>query len=244
MYRHFGASTYLLLQFLVEAPEGLAFVVPDTESFRYTILGRDNLPLFTSDPIDVSGTEYLITIPAEYTEKADGTLFETRTVIYTFMTNGRYISRTVLLTLLERLPISVTEDTVRNKLGVSASEVPDDMIDLPKRYYQFLNRYATVDVPTLLVASGFEAMQLNEAIAIFAAIETIPALQLKAMMSQQAGVDRVARFPVDFSVLETQLWAKLDYLMGTVKMIISPMTPIFYLSKPIDPFNPYDDVED
>lgn len=221
---------------------GGQFVKPDLGSVKVTV--RDNLGMTVQDwdkavQPDPLGTHMLLVLPAAINFLPAEAEMENRFVEVRFTVGGKPVSTLTSYRLSHFLPIMVSEDQVRGLLGATESEIPSHMIDLYGAYYTLLAAYPDVLLPALK-SSTKANLSANNAIALQAALEQVPALAAKLAQSESQDNATNERMKLDIPLLKQMLEAKLaDEMKQVQTAIVGPSvasaSPYLMLTTPADP---------
>jgi hypothetical protein len=228
-----GEDASLEFEFKVDGE----FVSPDTASFTV----RDNagaaIPSLTNVPIALvdAETEAVVDVPLANNTVAGGKVFEARTVEVKFTYQGDTFRLRQSYRVLPWLNYTGTAADVRRELGVLDHEISDSDVDLVAAYIQVRNRVTDAVLVAALSAGDLTTIAANQAVVCKAALNLIPALQLRA--AQMQGDDnqkfqRVAK--LDFDKLEDQLTDRYEYgiegvnpnALPTTQQYLSAATPV------------------
>lgn len=212
--------------------------------------GAFSYSLYDSDGNIVNGLEDIVVdigigaISARIDIAADANivskpLFETRTITWTYPTGTGTENGSYRYVLQKDIPFPATPEGVRQLLGVTADETPDDRIDLLGAYLAFREPFTDPDAALAQYeTSGDEnSYKITRAIEALAALEILPTLQISLAARLDSGTNSYQR------------WNKIDWegmierLNGYVQealIIIDPLlgfaiSPIFLLSTRTDP---------
>lgn len=188
-------------------------VIPTTNSVSYVV--RDNSGVVISGigtvqvatgPADTSIT---IVIPSEYTSAPNG--LEKRTVQVTWSLNGNPRKEFHTVWLHPYLNISATPDHVRSFIGLNATELPDEEIDIVGAYYRLANDLSLATVEAATAETGPTAQYIDQAIVATAVLEVLPSVQLRVaqkMSDGAVGFDRLSK--IDFSEIKKKAIDRLE----------------------------------
>lgn len=237
MWRIAGEDAALAFDFTSDGQ----FVVPDPGSVKVTV--RDNMGVVMQDwdkavQPDPVGTNMLLVLPAAINFLSASDDMENRFVTVTFTVGGKPHMKMVNYRLHHFLPISVTPEQVRSLLGAAESEIPSYEIDIYGAYYALLAIYSDT-LPQALKSSTKASLSANNAIALQAALEQVPALAAKLAQSESQDNATNERMRLDIPALKRMLEAKLaDEMTLVVASINGPAiasaSPYLALTTPAD----------
>lgn len=187
------------------------------------ILGQGEYPV-TSDDVSV----VLQTTPAQNT-LAGGELFSYRDLAWTYTVGGVIESGEIRYTVEARLPIGVSFDGVRRKLGVEPTDLPDADISLVKAYLKFKSNGPLPN--TFVIIDAVEAQ---------AALDVLPSMTVRVAAAEESGTDKYKRQTIDWNAIANGLGdmvgagqAELDPLydptltFGSLLILAGPTTDAF-----------------
>lgn len=201
---------------------------------------RDHLgATILSDTLTLStdATEFLFAIPAHLNNKT--LRFERRTITYRWTTSNRPAGRTVTYVLADYVAMDATPDMVRERLGVSRSELADAEIDLLGAYHTLADTLGGTVLADRLASGTTDMLRANRAIVLTAALSVLPSLRLKAAQAEKSGDESFTRFDIDWDALEAAL--KSEATASTASSATATGAPLLMLSIAPDPLNPWDD---
>src|SRR5690606_8939185 len=109
-------------------------VVPDANSVTFTVRDNAGQVVVDKEPVTMAtaSSEATVTIPADKNGVAGR--FGQRVVTVNFTKSGRPLAMREAYRLTAWLNTTVTEDEVRNFIGVERGELPDDAVDITAAY--------------------------------------------------------------------------------------------------------------
>ncbi len=236
-WRTADVDAVVAVEFLV----GGEYVIPDAGTLSATVRGNsgDFLPGFNPLSLqNVSGTMTTFVIPAS-NNSIMGPL-ETRWVSVSFKVKGfpQVIDQSYRLTPF--LPIQKTFDDVRNLVGATYTELPDNSIDLIEAYFKLSFDIGSAFAPALLMANR-ASICANNLIALQAAITALPSLQTRMLKGEISHGEEWQRSKVDFVQLLADLRNAFNMELSALNNVLSGVTastsisPIFIVTSPVDP---------
>lgn len=179
--------------------------------------------------IDVAAASNIVSKP----------LFEVRTITWTYPTNSGTVNGSISYVVQKTIPFPATPEGVRQLLGVTDSEVPDDRIDLLGAYLEFRKPLNDPDLSLApFVTSGdADAYAITRAIEALAALEVLPTLQIALAARFDSGTNSYERWTkINWEALALRLTGYVE----TATVIVEPtlefvISPIFMLSIRTDP---------
>lgn len=238
-YEVVGEDVVCVLPFLVEGPNGPDYVVPDANSVTWNLrdhLGATMLASWATLLTGPDDTQAVVSVVAALNTKTRQ--FERRQVEYRWAVNGIPHRRTVAYLLCDRINMDATPEQVRERLGVSRSELADREIDLIAAYHLLAESLGGTKLKDMLDLGTLDTIKANRAIVLQAALFALPSLRLKAAQAEKSGAESFTRFNVDWDALEKALKTESAAAAGTLAG--SGGSALFVLSSRPDPFG-YED---
>lgn len=134
-----------------------------------------------------------------------------RFVEFSFAYNERQYTVTEPYELVTRTLFPVRAKDVRNKLGVTLSELPDEDVDIVGVYRKLQRTLTSLDLDSFFSSGGSELTYLMRLLVASAALDILPSLQLRASAQEQVDNTIWQRLSkIDFELLEAQLRAEVD----------------------------------
>jgi hypothetical protein len=203
------------------------FVIPDPGSVRVTIRDNDGVTIqdwsrvVQPDPVS---TTFSLVVPAAVNDLSSGNALESRYVRLEYAYEGKAYGKNVSYRLTPFLPIQATPAGVRNRLGATETEMPDETIDIHEAYYKLLPGYPEI-LPAALKAKDGSCISANNAIEIKAALELMPGISSKILQSETQDNGTYARMKVNFerlqALLENQLIEELRMMVEVSSGLIT-----------------------
>jgi hypothetical protein len=211
---------------------------PDAGTVSYTVRDQAGQPIpgLNQQPVAVPGTTASISVPASANQLASGSESESRIVTLSFIAAGQSRQLRTSYSLHAFLPIEASCDAVRSLVGVSVDELPDDDIDLVVSYFDLVAEEGET-FRSAFTATNQSRGAANRALALRAALDAVPSLQLRIFQSRQSENSSFSRFTaVDFERLKNDL---RDKLAAALKSITAPsvsasIPTLFVVSSPTD----------
>jgi hypothetical protein len=147
----------------------------------------------------------IITVTGAENTLGAGELYGSRELNWSYAVAGIIRSGTVRYQLEAFLPLGVSPEGVRRKLGVEPHEVEDDTIDLVGAYSRFQDTIGEANLTAVVAAGGLEALVARDGIEALAALMLIPSLQIRLAAKQSSGTDQFQRASIKWDELRAQL---------------------------------------
>lgn len=153
-----------------------------------------------------------VTVPAALNEILDP--WENRYISVVFSYNGGTHFFRESYSLSEFIPLSARPRSVRDILGVDQKELPDDAIDVTEAYFQLLDQRGPAFSEALSL-TGERNRALNQAVILQAALNVLPSLPLRLMITVRTEDSSASRLKeIDFDKLEAGLAASLAHYIN------------------------------
>jgi hypothetical protein len=224
------------LTFDIEIIVGGVPAQPDDGTVTFSVRDQSGQIIAGLDhqPLTVPGTTASISVPAGANQIAGET--ESRFVTLSYIAGGQSRQQRAAYSLHPFLPIEASEDTVRGLLGVSADELPDDDIELVPAYYDLLADNGDA-FSNAFTTTGQRRQQANRALALRAALDALPSLQLRVFQARQYENATFSRFAtVNFAQLRDDLTAQMKTALNGVNSTTSITYPtLLVIAVPTDP---------
>lgn len=194
-------------------------VVPDASSVTLTVTEANGTVISGYDGLaitpDVGASQTVLSISAAANTKTND--FELRQCEVYFEYNSTPVTGYITYQIVDRINIPVSPSEVRNLIGISESEWPNENIDLIKAYSDLQDDIEDFDVETTLVSGESAAKTIIDAIKYKAAIQILPSLEIIAVQSLQADNVMFRRFEeVDFEAMRNRLTAEYDGFLSDI----------------------------
>jgi hypothetical protein len=211
-------------------------VTPDGGTVKFTVRDQAGAVIAGLDqqPLTVQGTTASILVPAG--ANAIGADTESRFVSVSFIADGASRQQQRAYCLHPFIPLATDENAVRSLLGVSADELPDDDIELVDAYYALL--VGNPAVGAALPTTGIKRQMANRAIALRAALDALPSLQLRVFQNRTVENSTFGRFQnVSFAQLRADLTDELSAALNAVPDVATAasLPTLLVVSSPTDP---------
>lgn len=189
-----GSTLTQLVEFSDGFPDG---------NIAWELLDGRGLTVTSGEVVPEAGSaSEVIALTSAQNTIEDGVLASPRELRWAYLVNGILHLGRHRYRLEAFLPFGVSEDGVRNKLGLEAHEVADDAINLVTAYGHFLS---TVGADVLGAADGYASLLVCDAIEATAALVLIPSLQVSLAMKQSSGTDQFQRAAIDWDAIRSSL---------------------------------------
>jgi hypothetical protein len=176
-------------------------VVPDAGSLQWELRGQNGAILSPRTTQACTETSVLVTINASH--NAITLPFEKRTVAVYWTINGFPMVNRVSYRLTAFLNHTITEDDVRNFVGLEADALPDEDVDIIQAYFDCsaLLGDATL-LPNALINGGDNERAANRAIQAQSVLNLMPSLQARFLAREADGQRQIENLPIDLADLE------------------------------------------
>lgn len=201
-YRTAAQDAIVAVDLLVDGD----LVVPDSNQVAYTVRKNDGTSVQSGTlTLAASATRAAVTVLAANNAKTLD--YEMRSVTFRWTKNSEPYEATYTYRLVPWLLIPTNPGEVRQAIGASRQELPDEDVDLIKAYYRVEGDTGQT-LQTVFAASGTAAAALGEAIRFAAALDVVDTLELRVLQKEQGDNVSITRFAdVDFDALRARLAA-------------------------------------
>lgn len=175
-----GEALTLPLPFRV----GGDLVVPDAGSVTISIYAHDGTKLVDAEPVTTPDYE----ISAAHHTIAANRVFEKRSFVLTFRYGGKLFTVRESYRITPFLHYSASAEDVRNFIGISAEELPDDAVDLFKAYVALRERVPAATLTAALTSGDVAEIRANDALVMLAVIDTVPSLLQRVAAMEADGI--------------------------------------------------------
>lgn len=223
MWFEAGTDVTVPIDFIVDGD----FVEPDSATF--VVRGHDGASLATGS---VSNKQ--VTVAAA--SNAISSAWENRYISVTFIYGGGTHTLKASYRLSDFLPLTGTPQGVRDTLGVDSRELPDDAIDLNEAYFQLLE-VGGAGISEALTLTGQRNQSVNMAVVLRAALNVLPSLPLRLMISvreEDSSASRLSK--IDFDKLEAGLYSALADLTNKALGVTPGARSTLVFSNPVEIF--------
>lgn len=157
-----------------------------------------------NDPIVVAtdATSAVYTIPAEANAKT--LTYDLRYVTISFQYNGATYTIRDFYAIQDNVLIPVTPDDVRNVVGMTSEELPDERIDIPQAM-ALVQADVDVDLATQFNTGSVLVPYAQRAIALRAAMDSCMFIENMIYASEQADNTLYKRFETDLDAIQQKL---------------------------------------
>jgi hypothetical protein len=152
----------------------------------------------------VDAVSHPITVSGALNSLSPGAFFEARDLQWSYtvasiVTNGeqRYSVEALL-------PVGISADGVRAKLGVSSIDLPDNDIALIRAFLTF-RETATAVVMDASYDGALVDLKIRDAVEAMAARALIPTMQVRVASSEESGTNKYKRQAVDWEMIRASL---------------------------------------
>lgn len=192
-----GTALSHVVEFSVGAPDG---------ELAWGLFDGAGLPLATGTVTPEPGAvSAAITVAAEDNEIPGAALIAYRELRWSYYVSDALQSGTLRYRLEAFLPLGVSEDGVRRKLGLEQHELSDSQIDLAAAYLQFQEAVSPAVLSPIEATSGNQAIAAKDAIEALAALELIPSLQVRVAAKESSGTSQYQRGAINWDALRSYL---------------------------------------
>lgn len=232
MHRENTPFTHVV-EFASGSPTG-AFSYSVRDEDGQIVGGLENVVI----PISIGQISARIDVPSS-ANVVSKPVFESRTILWTYPTGSGTVNGSYNYILQRSIPFPASPEGVRQLLGVTEKELPDERIDVLGAYLSFRKPLTNPDAALLPYTTSGDAdsYTITRAIEAVAALELLPTLQLSLARRFDSGTNSYERWNrIDWDALE----AKLTGMVYGATIMVDPLLelvidPIFVLSTRTDP---------
>ncbi len=206
------------------------YFTPDDGSVTYTL--RDNSGADVVGQTDIAiatptgTTSVNQTIVATYNAKDADKYFENRFLEVKGENSGEAFNLSFNYRVMEAIPLVFNYNVIRGFLGVSSSELSNEEIDPHITYFSMLTDYET-DFSDAITSGLIAALDMEKALYLKTALESLPSLRLKAAQLESDGLVKFTRFSkMDWEKLRFELQSQLNTALEN-SGVVSNVEPIF-----------------
>jgi hypothetical protein len=201
--------------------QGADTVIPDTGSTKYTLYDNNGAAMSGSVDVPLTVTSTQVAIDILAIKNAKTLPFETRTLVVTYKVNGGTRTQTVQYRLIDMIPMSVNEDSVRSLIGMSRVELPNKDIDLYMAYVGVCEDVDKAVVDAALVAGDSTQLAVNRMLVCRSLMEVLPGIQLRVIQESKSNTAQLSRFSkIDFDALTS--WIQDLYYVALLILVPDP----------------------
>lgn len=152
----------------------------------------------------------VITVSAAENAIEADTLASPRELNWSYTLGGLIQTGRLRYRLEAFLPLGLSEEGVRRKLGLEEHELADADIDLVGAYGRFQETVGEDDLDQVEIDGGHPALLACDGIEALAALALVPTLQIKLAAKESSGTNQFQRNKIDWDALCTQLQTFVD----------------------------------
>lgn len=187
---------------LVEFSDGF----PDG-NVDWQLLDGTGTPVANGNVVPEAGSaSAVVTVTSAQNVIEGGVLYSPRELNWSYLVGGISHAGRYRYRLEVFLPLGLSEEGVRRKLGLEAEELEDEAIDLVGSYSRFRT---DVGAASLDPVTGHEALLACDAIEALAALALLPSLQVKLAQKESSGTNQYQRANIKWDSVREQLEAYL-----------------------------------
>lgn len=137
--------------------------------------------------------QVVITIPAEYNMKEEGSLFTPRLIELSFFYKGKPYTITTTYRILDFYHFSASVQDVRDYYGINSGELPDDAVDMIEVYLELLKSHGT-ELTNCLNSGSIGSIRANRLITLKTVVKVFPSLRLRTNQEENDGSSKFIRY--------------------------------------------------
>ncbi|WOF44358.1 hypothetical protein KNJ79_05345 [Sphingopyxis indica] len=136
---------------------------------------------------------------------AGGNLREMRELTWAYTTGGQTRSGSADYAIEGKVPFPVSPSGVREKLGVTAKELPDEETDLIGAYWELGSISSDTALAAYANLETADAYRIADGIEALAALEVLDTLQVRIAKMESSGTNEFQRGAIDWEMLRGRL---------------------------------------
>lgn len=171
----------------------------------------------TMTPV-VGSVSAVITVPSASNTIDGNELSSSRELKWSYLVSGLARSGRHRYRLEAFLPLGVSEEGVRRKLGLEPHELPDEAIDLVAAYGSFRNTVGTNPLLLVETLGGYNALVACDAVEALAALALLPTMAIRIASKESSGTSQYQRQKIDWD----QLKIALEGMVAAGHLLIVP----------------------
>lgn len=229
-----GTTVRLPLRFT----RGLDPLIPDVGSVTYSLYDHTGNALITDEELTTTATTFQTTveIAAEHNTIAANRRFERRRLVASYTVNGAAEQTVVVYRVIPVMNHMVTPHQIRNFIGLTSVELPDEDIDLAVAYFKIEDLIGAETLETNLVSGTISEISANTAICMQAVLDVIPSLKQRIAEQEKNGTKQFTRGKItDFEQLRQDAEAQLAAALDSLTTGISTEQALIVVTQDIDP---------
>lgn len=199
-----GKNISFTIEFLGASGE---LVIPVTSSFSYKLLKLDGTAITTVAPtLGATDTTYDLLLSSPNTDKFSSEDYDPVKVEWQYETSEGVIYKSKPYRLIISPMYQVVPEDIRQLIGASNMELPEESINLFDSYITVKNLETNIVMDTLLSAGGYQAKLASDLIKYHSAATVAATLQLRLLQSHQEDNIVASRFStVDLDKLKNYM---------------------------------------
>lgn len=214
--------------------------IPDQGSVKYTLRDHSGAAIegMVEIPVETgpAAFQFTIEIPAEHNTLAPGKRFERRLVHLTYTQSGVARGQRLQYRLIPFLNYSVTPNEVRSFLGVNASELPDEDINLLDAYFAVEAQVGQNALEDYLSSGTTSELAANTMIRMRAVLDLIPSLKQRIAQQESSGQKAFTRPAIrDFDALRQEAEKRYQSALDSFSTGIEVSLALVVATQDIDP---------
>lgn len=212
------------------------YAVPDLNTVSYTVRDNSGSVVVPATAVTTDASTTTVHVQTSSSINQITKDVETRYVELKFSVSGNVHIKRVNYQIITWVPLTVSEDHVRAELGVTIYEVPDGDINIASAYFQIKHDLGTTFVDSLTAGNRL-TFTANRLVALRAALNVIPSLQLRIMQSEKTDTAQMSRLSsLDFERLTGNLSSTYGQLQSEISGVGLTEVGIFNVVSGTDPF--------
>lgn len=220
------ASTHLVM-FPSGAPDG---------DVTWTLLAPDGTELDSGAITPANGAVSVnIPLSAAALTLGNGVWQQALDVLWTYEVSGAVVNGEYRYTVESRLPLGVSASGVRQKLGVSPSDLPDDQISLVGGYLEFVDEVGQAEFDAATGVTAVTDLRVRNGIEALSALSLLPTMAVRVASSESSGTNEFKRQNIKWEEMAGVLYSQVTAAYTAIDPTYSPIEDIeglFVLATP------------
>jgi hypothetical protein len=154
---------------------------------------------------EANSASAVITVSGDLNTVEPGVMSSPRELRWAYTVSGMVQAGRCRYRLEVFLPLGLSEEGVRRKLGVEAHELSDDRIDLVGAYGRFRETVGSDELEFVETSGGYAEIITCDAIEALAGLTLLPSLQVSLAQKESSGTNQYQRAAINWDAIRAQL---------------------------------------
>lgn len=181
-------------------------------NFTYTLYNQNGAVVTNgTSPVSIGQLSYVISLTGANNTMTKP-LFEQMRLEWEYTTVTQVVAESLIYQIHAPIGFPVSQDEVRNMLGVNEDELPDSDIDLLGGFLYFRQLVGEdVDLATYQNSGTFTSYKITKAIEASTALMLFPTMQIRLPRKYDSGTSSYERWTnIDWAALQAEISEKLN----------------------------------